>query len=76
MIRSLEERTVLAAQPGRTAVEAAAGAGVALPELREALSGAARLFDDVRYGDRTVGADADATVRELDERVRRSKVRA
>jgi hypothetical protein len=53
LVRALEERTVLDVRPGRTADEAAAEAGRALPDHAAALTAAARTFDDIAYGDRT-----------------------
>lgn len=53
VVRALEERTLLDVRPGRTADEAAAEAGRALPEHADALTAAARTFDDVVYGERT-----------------------
>ncbi|MGA2827947.1 MAG: DUF4129 domain-containing protein [Streptosporangiaceae bacterium] len=46
----LEERGVLAPDPGRTADEFAGQAGRLLPAHAAGLTSAARLFDDVRYG--------------------------
>ena len=54
-VRSLEERTVLEPRPGRTADEAASEAGALLPERAADLAAAARVFDDVCYGDREAG---------------------
>jgi hypothetical protein len=71
--RELEEHAVLVPQPGRTADEVAVDAGTWLPELADRLRRAARLFDDVRYGDRPVSADAAGTLRDLDGAVRRAK---
>jgi len=48
----LDERGVLAPRIGRTADEFAAEAGRALPPHASGLLGAARLFDEVRYGRR------------------------
>jgi Domain of unknown function (DUF4129) len=48
----IEERGVLASQPGRTADELARQAAEAMPELAADLGKAARLFDDVMYGGR------------------------
>lgn len=53
LVRALEERTVLDVRPGRTADEAAAEAGRALPGQAAALAAAARTFDDIVYGERT-----------------------
>ncbi|MFC5380282.1 DUF4129 domain-containing protein [Aquipuribacter nitratireducens] len=69
--RSLEERVVLDVRPGRTADEVAREGGALLPDASEALTSAARAFDDVTYGgrdgdeaayDACVAAD-DATAR-------------
>jgi len=70
VVRSLEERAVLDERPGRTADEAAAEAGAALPTCADDLRRSARLFDDIWYGGRPAGPDADAALRALDERVR------
>ncbi|MBI4942258.1 MAG: DUF4129 domain-containing protein [Actinobacteria bacterium] len=69
VVRELEERAVLVPQPGRTADEAAAEAARWLPALDVPLRSAARLFDDVRYGDRPADAAGDAALRALDEQV-------
>ncbi|MFI0357242.1 DUF4129 domain-containing protein [Actinomadura sp. 9N407] len=73
--RDLEERAVLAPQPGRTADELAAEAGEALPELADALRGGVRIFDDVWYGDRPGSAEAYAQLKALDDRVRAARPR-
>lgn len=73
LVRGLEERTVLDERSGRTADEAAAEAGVQLPDLAGDLAAAARLFDDVHYGGRP-GSDAGyQMLTGLDERVQRAK---
>lgn len=69
VIRSLEERVILDPRPGRTADEAAAEAGAALPGCAADLWEAARLFDEIWYGGRIAVAAADARLRELDQRV-------
>ena len=74
VVRELEQRTVLTVQPGRTADEAAAAAALALPALAGGLHHGARVFDDVRYGDRVVGREADAALRSLDDQVRQARV--
>jgi hypothetical protein len=76
VVRGLEERAVLDERPGRTADEAAAEAGVALPECAADLRSGARLFDEVWYGGRPAGPESDAALRRLDERVRASRVLA
>ena len=70
VVRELEERAVLAEQPGRTADEAARDAAARLPGLGERLTAAARIFDDVRYGDRPATAAMDEALRELDAALR------
>lgn len=50
--RTLEERVVLDARPGRTADEVAREGGAELPGAAEALRRAAAVFDDVTYGER------------------------
>jgi hypothetical protein len=74
VVRELEERAVLAEQPGRTADEAARDGAARLPGLGERLSGAARIFDDVRYGDRPATAGMDETLRELDAALRAERL--
>ncbi|MEO7982100.1 MAG: DUF4129 domain-containing protein [Sporichthyaceae bacterium] len=73
VVRALEERAVLDERPGRTADEAAAEAGAVLPACADDLRRAARLFDDVWYGGRPAGPDADAGLRALDGKVRESR---
>ncbi len=70
VVRELEERTVLTAQPGRTADESARAAAIELPSLASELASGARMFDDVRYGDRTATPATDAALRALDSGVR------
>jgi phage-related minor tail protein len=69
VVRSLEERAVLLDAPGRTADEAAEAAGARLPAHTTDLRRAARLFDDVCYGQAAVDAGADAWMRTLDRQV-------
>lgn len=73
VVRSLEERAVLDERPGRTADEAAAEAGVALPAVAAELRRAARLFDDIWYGGRPAGPESDAALRAVDEQVRAAR---
>jgi hypothetical protein len=72
--RELEERAVLAEQPGRTAGEAARAAAGRLPGLGERLAAGARIFDDVRYGDRPATAAMDGALRELDDALRAERL--
>ncbi|NEA76266.1 DUF4129 domain-containing protein [Streptomyces sp. SID13588] len=73
LVRALEERTVLDPRPGRTADEAAADAGRALPGHATELGDAARLFDDLTYGGRTGTEQTYAVLRDLDSRLQRAK---
>ncbi|MHB1595687.1 MAG: DUF4129 domain-containing protein [Streptosporangiaceae bacterium] len=61
----LDERTVLPPDPGRTADELAAQAGLLLPGRAGDLIGIARLFDDVRYGGQRGTAQGYASVMEV-----------
>ncbi len=74
LVRGLEERTVLDPRPGRTADEAAREAGVLLPDVADALTAAARVFDDVAYGDRTATAEHHDRVRGADEAASRARL--
>ena len=67
--RQLEERGVLRPRLGRTADEIAAEAGRALPAEAAALHDAARLFDDICYGERPGTAAGYALVQALDTRL-------
>ncbi|MFX4294809.1 DUF4129 domain-containing protein [Streptomyces bohaiensis] len=75
LVRSLEERTLLDARPGRTADEAATEAGAVLPELADRVRAAAGLFDAVTYGDAPAAEDDHRRLQELEETVRRSRPR-
>lgn len=56
LVRGLEERGLLEARPGYTADEAASEAARLLPGCADALRAAARVFDDIRYGERAATA--------------------
>ncbi|MFJ9608308.1 DUF4129 domain-containing protein [Kitasatospora sp. NPDC101176] len=73
LVRGLEERTLLDARPGRTADEAAAEAGRALPRHAAALAGAARTFDDIAYGERTADQAAYQLLSDLDRALERAR---
>ncbi|WP_236795913.1 DUF4129 domain-containing protein [Amycolatopsis sp. GM8] len=73
IVRGLEEREVLEALSGRTADEAARAAGARLPGSRDELAVAARLFDDVHYGDRPATAEDYRRLAALDEQVSRER---
>lgn len=69
----LEERAIVPPQAGRTADELAVEAGRALPRFASGLWSAARLFDDVYYGDRAGTPQGYAQLRQLDETVRAAR---
>ncbi|MEV0581937.1 DUF4129 domain-containing protein [Nonomuraea sp. NPDC050310] len=71
--RDLEERALVDGLPGRTADELAAEAGRALPGFAGELAAAARVFDDVTYGDVPGTAEAYGMLRDLDERLRQAR---
>jgi hypothetical protein len=73
VVRSLEERTVLDLRPGRTADEAAAEAGRALPAHIDRLHAAAKEFDDVTYGGRSASEQSYRRIAELDRDLERTK---
>ncbi|MEV7479991.1 DUF4129 domain-containing protein [Streptomyces halstedii] len=73
LVRSLEDRAVLDARPGRTADEAAAEAGRVLPEQAARLRTAARVFDDVTYGGRTADKAAYQSMCALDRDIETAK---
>ncbi|GAB2708211.1 DUF4129 domain-containing protein [Kitasatospora kifunensis] len=73
LVRSLEERTLLDPRPGRTADEAAAEAGRQLPAHAEALREAARLFDDIAFGERTADQRGYQQLADLDALLRRTR---
>lgn len=73
IVRSLEERALLDIRPGRTADEAAAEAGRALPDHRDRLHAAARDFDDVTYGGRRASEQSYHRMAELDRDLERTR---
>ncbi len=73
VIAGLEERGVLDPRAGRTADEAAADAGAALPPVATDLAAGARLFDRVHYGDRSASAADDGALRRLDDATRTAR---
>ncbi|CAL9463243.1 DUF4129 domain-containing protein [Streptomyces sp. enrichment culture] len=75
IVRSLEERALLDIRPGRTADEAAADAGRALPAHTDRLHAAARDFDDVTYGGRTASPESYQRITALDRDLERTKPR-
>ncbi|MGW0866913.1 DUF4129 domain-containing protein [Streptomyces sp. NPDC002611] len=73
LVRALEERALLDVRPGRTADEAAAEAGRALPAHTDRLRAAARDFDDVTYGGRSATEQSYHRIAELDRDLDRTK---
>ncbi|MFC4586467.1 DUF4129 domain-containing protein [Sphaerisporangium corydalis] len=71
--RDLEHRAIVAPQPGRTADELAAAAGRELPAFDERLAEAARLFDEVTYGQAPGTAEGYQTLSGLDEALRTTR---
>jgi hypothetical protein len=69
----LDEGGILPHLAGRTADELAAEAGRALPATASALTAAARLFDDVRYGDRAGTPAGYQMLHELDATIRKAR---
>jgi len=70
----MEERGILRARLGRTANEVAIEAGAELPALARELRAVMRLFDDVRYGDRSGTPGGYELVGQVDGRVRTAPV--
>ena len=66
LVRAAEERTVLDAQPGRTADEVAAGLGRAFGAYARELEESAQAFDAVRYGGANAGPAEHAALVRLD----------
>ncbi|MEU9222763.1 DUF4129 domain-containing protein [Streptomyces massasporeus] len=73
LVRALEERALLDIRPGRTADEAAAEAGRAMPAHTDRLRTAARDFDDVTYGGRSATEESYHRIAELDRDLERTK---
>jgi hypothetical protein len=73
--RQLEEQGVLAPRIGRTADEIANEAGQALPGDADALRAAARLFDDVCYGQRPGTQRGYQQLHALDAKIAATQVR-
>ncbi|MEQ8143473.1 DUF4129 domain-containing protein [Streptomyces sp. OP7] len=73
VVRALEERALLDPRPGRTADEAAAEAGRALPAHTDRLHAAARAFDDVTYGGRSAAQDTYRRIAALDGDLERTR---
>jgi Domain of unknown function (DUF4129) len=74
IVRELEIRGVLEPRPGRTADEVAREAGAAVPAVAPDLRTAATVFDEVWYGGRQATAQADAVLRQADQRVQRAQL--
>jgi len=74
IVRELETRGVLEPRPGRTADEVASAAGALVPTVAPDLRTAATVFDEIWYGGRTGTAQADAALRQADQRVQRAQL--
>jgi hypothetical protein len=66
LVRAAEQRTVLEAEPGRTADEVAGRLRPAFPGHTDGLRRAAALFDAVRYGNVPADRDGYRAVQQLD----------
>ncbi|ADB30717.1 hypothetical protein Kfla_1622 [Kribbella flavida DSM 17836] len=75
-VAELTERTVLDERAGRTAYEAVADAGRAVPALRDPLRPAADVFTEVAYGNRPGTPERYAAVVAADDAARRVSTRA
>jgi hypothetical protein len=71
--RDLEYRAIVAPQPGRTADELAEATGRELPRFAAELAAAARLFDDVTYGEAPGTAEGYQSMAQLDEGLRTTR---
>lgn len=71
--RDLEHRAIVAPQPGRTADELAEAAGRELPAFAARLAEAARLFDDVTYGEAPGTPEGHQFMSELDASLRSTR---
>jgi hypothetical protein len=74
IVRELESRGVLEPRPGRTADEVARDAGALVPVVAAELRTAAAVFDEVWYGGRPATAQAEAAVRQADQRIRQAQL--
>jgi hypothetical protein len=73
VVRAAEEIQVLHPRPGRTADEAAAEIARAVPETDPEVLTAARVFDEVRYGDRGATEGQYDLLRTLDGTLTRAR---
>ncbi len=73
LARGLAERTIVGTEPGATVHRFADAATRAFPSAASDLDEAARSFDDVRYLRRPGSRSAYEHVRDLDERLERSR---
>lgn len=76
LVRELESRGVLDAQPGRTAGEVARDGGAALPDLAGDLQHAASVFEQVWYGGRPADRASYDVLVAVDDKVARALVAA
>lgn len=75
LVRELEHRTIIDPRPGRTALEAAGTAARMLPEVEPELHTAARLFNDVMYGELTADSAGYHRMSSADDQVREAATR-
>ncbi len=75
IIRSLEERTILPKRPGQTAAEAAHFAAVQFPDHTTDLLAGARIFADLRYGNRPARAEYFPQLQALDQNLSKATSR-
>ena len=73
MARDMGNRTLLDDAPGRTAHEVSVAVATAFPPFAGDLARAAQLFDSVRYGNGSVGAQQAEDVAALDTALARSR---
>jgi hypothetical protein len=74
IVRELESRGVLEPRPGRTADEVAREGAALVPAVAPDLRTAATVFDEVWFGGRAATPEADAALRQADQRVRRAQL--
>jgi hypothetical protein len=76
IVRDLEHRTLIDERPGRTADEVAVEIATVAPDVAESMRAAARVFDEVCYGNRPGTEYAYGVVKQADEAVRAIRRRA
>lgn len=74
VVRSLEERGVLDARPGRTAAEVSAEAGRVIPALTASLHRGATVFEQIWYGGQVADATSYQVLVEVDTTVQATRM--